>query len=235
MQVTQDGPTDGPDIVLVLGWGNRTHHENVQWLVEQFTSEGYRVHTVQIPDTVTDFHTGYLAPVQEYADDLDSFKLVTHSTGGLVGAYLDGADTETYLSPWWGVPMPPVGVDGALFSLFTKLPTERPIVPSGTATRDAIGGLATETQLSEGPEKAAPAWLKTVREAQENLPPISETAVVFCTLRDPVVGVRAIGEAVPPSQIVLYRGGHELFSSESRADHVETLLDAVENGVDALS
>lgn len=234
MHVTTDGSEEGPDLVLVLGWGNRTHHENVQWLVEVFTDAGYRVHTFQIPDTVTDFHAEYLSPVQEYADDLDSFKLVTHSTGGLIGAYLDGAETETYLSPWWGVPMPPVGVDGALFSLFTKLPTANEIIPTGTSTRSDIGSLATEEQLADGPEKAAPAWLKTVRAAQESRPPIRDDAVVFTTLRDPVVGVRAIGDAVSSNQIVLYDGGHELFSSPSREDHRETVLEAVEDGIDAL-
>lgn len=235
MQISTAGPEDGTNLILVLGWGNRTHHENVQWLVEVFTDEGYRVHTFQIPDVITDFDDEYLAPVQEYAADLDSYHLLTHSTGGLIGAYLDGAETETYLSPWWGMALPPVGVDGLLLDLFKRLPTARPILPSGESSRSDLGELATDEQLSDGPTNAAPTFLKEVSLAHENRPPIDDDAVVFCTLRDPVVGVRAIGDAVPASQIVLYDGGHELFSSESRDSHRQTLLDAVEHGVEALS
>ncbi|MFB6188736.1 MAG: alpha/beta hydrolase, partial [Halapricum sp.] len=56
----------------------------------------------------------------------------------------------------------------------------------------------------------------------------------FCTLSDRVVSTRAIGDRLPSERIVLYDGGHELFTSRSREDHLDTLLAALEDGPDAL-
>jgi hypothetical protein len=234
MNTAQYGPEEGSNLVVVLGWGNRLHHENVQWLFDQFTDAGYRVHAFEIPDVIENFHDDYLAPVIEYTNDLDSFRLVGHSTGGLIAAYVDGAVTTTYLSPWWGFAEGPVGVDEAVLSALTRLPTARSVVPSGTSTRDAIGQLATDRQLEEGPTLAAPTFLREARRAQRDRPPVADDAVVFCTLTDRVVGVRAIGDAVPVERIVTYDGGHELFSSPSREDHINLLLSVVADGAEAL-
>lgn len=228
------GPADGSELVVVLGWGNRLHHENVQWLVDQFTDTGYRVHAVEIPDVVESFHDDYLAPVVDYTDDLGSFRLVGHSTGGLIAAYLGGAETTTYLSPWWGFSEGPVGLDETVVSALARIPTTRPVVPSGTSTREAIGQLATDRQLEEGPTRAAPSFLREARRAQRDRPPVADDAVVFCTLTDRVVGVRAIGDAVPVERVVTYDGGHELFASPSREEHVDVLLSVVADGADAL-
>jgi pimeloyl-ACP methyl ester carboxylesterase len=235
MESVADGPEDGEDLVVVLGWGNRLHHENVQWLFDQFTDAGYRVHAFEIPDVIEDFHDDYVAPVLAVTDDLDSFRLVGHSTGGLIAAYIDGAETTTYLSPWWDFLRGQVGLDDAVLSGIVRIPTATPVVPSGTSTRDAIGELATDRQLAEGPTRAAPSFLREVREAQRERPPVAEDAVVFCSLSDNVVGIRAIGEAVPAERTVIYDGGHELFSSPSRADHIDRLLAVVADGTAALS
>jgi pimeloyl-ACP methyl ester carboxylesterase len=234
MKSEQYGPADGPDLVCVLGWGNRLHHENVQWLVNQFVADGYRVHAFEIPVVITDFEREYVAPIDRYIADLAEFRLVGHSAGGLTAAYLDGARTTTFLSPFWGFPRGQVGVDDALLALAALVPLARPVLPSGTSTRDAIGELATERELREGPSRAAPTFIRESRQAHRDLPPIDEDAVVFCTLADPVVSTRAIGEAVPADRTVVYDGGHELFASRSREEHLETLLAAVDRGASAL-
>jgi hypothetical protein len=221
------GPADGDALLVVLGWGNRLRHENVQWLVDALADEGYRVHCFELPVVITDFDREYLAPVRTVAEDLDSFRLLGHSTGGLIGAYVDGATTKTYLSPWWGFPR---DTEGPLLSLVTKLPTARQLVPSGTASRDELGQLATDEQLADGPTRAAPTFLREARRAQRERPPIDDEAVVFCTLRDQIVSVRAIGRSVAAERIRLYDGGHELFSSESRDRHRDTLRAVVADG-----
>lgn len=234
MEVTRDGPEDGPTVVMVMGWGNKHHHENVVWLRDLFAEDGYDLHTFQIPEVITDFEADYLDPLEEYITDLEEFRLVSHSTGGLIAPFLDGGITRTHLSPWWGFPRGQVGVDGFIVKLFSMIPTSRAIVPSGESSAEDIGELATDQQLSEGPTRAAPSFLKEIRRAHRERPPVDEDAVVFCSPRDPVVGVRAIVEAVSFDQLVFYDGGHELFSSQRREDYADTILTAVEDGLDAL-
>jgi len=234
MRVEQYGPETGPNLVWILGWGNRLHHENVGWLVNRFTEAGYRVHAFHIPDVVAEFERDYLGPVDSYLSKLDRFRLVGHSAGGLIAAYVDGAETTTYLSPFWGFPRGLTGVDDRLLSLIARLPVTRPILPVGTGSRAAIGALATDRELREGPSRAAPTFIRESRRAQRDRPPVADDAVVFCTLADSVVSTRAIGETVPPERTVLYDGGHELFASPSREKQVDTLLAAVDAGAEAL-
>ncbi len=234
MNCKQYGPEGGPDLVCILGWGNRLHHENVQWLLDQFTDEGYRVHAFEIPVVVTDFEREYVAPVDRYVDDLGEYRLVGHSAGGLVAAYLDGAQT-TFLSPFWRFPEGQVGIDDALLDLVSRVPVAKPMLPTGTASRSAIGELATERELRESPSRAAPTFIREARQAHRDLPPIDDDAVVFCSLADPVVSTRAIGRAVPAERTVVYDGGHELFASRSRDEHLDTLLAVVDEGADALT
>ena len=63
---------------------------------------------------------------------------------------------------------------------------------------------------------------------------VEDDAVVFCSLSDEVVSLNAIGARVNADSVVLYEGGHELFASTSREQHVPTLLAALEAGDEAL-
>lgn len=235
MQVEQHGPAGGPDLVCVLGWGNQLNHDPVEWLLDRFVDAGYRVHAFEIPTVITDIEAEYIGPVAGYAADLESFRLVGHSAGGLVAAYLDGAHTATYLSPFWGVPSGAVGLDAAFFGLAARLPTARSVLPVPTPSRRALGALTTDRQLRELPSRAAPTFLREARRAHRDLPPIEDDAVVFCSLADPIVSTRAIGRAVPADRTVLYDGGHELFGSACREAYAELLLAAVDRGAVALA
>lgn len=221
------GPDAGPDLVFVLGWGNRIHGETVEWFVDRFVDADYRVHVFELPDHITDFDREYLEPVASFVETINSYRFVGHSTGGLIGAYLDGARTATYLSPWWGIHP---STRGKVFDLLSAMPVTEPILPNQTVTAEAIGEYATTAQLAEVPNRLSPAFLNTIQRAQEGLPAIGEDAVVFCSLTDQIVSIDAIGEAATADQIVLYDGGHELFSSACRNEYVDDLLAAVEHG-----
>mgnify|MGYP000120859157 CR=1 FL=1 len=228
MQFTEFG--DGDERVLfVLGWGNRTHHENVRWLVDELVAAGYTVDLGQIPDHGSDFDEQYVRPTQARHDATDPDRLLSHSTGGLVAAHLDSAAPRVYLSPWWGM-----ASEGLVERLVTALPIERPVLPV-PFEEGSLGDLATERQRTDGPDRIAPAFLRTVADAQSRLPEFREDGVVFCSLRDHVVGVDAIGERAPAERTVLYDGGHESFSSSSRDRTVEWLLAVLDEGPDALS
>lgn len=233
---TLGDPAD-PDLACVLGWGNRLDHENVRWLLEALATDSH-VTAVQIPITISDFEAEYLDPVREIVAGLDDdYRFVGHSTGGLIGAYLrgeTGPGTRTYLSPWWG--MPPETA-GPLLGLITRLPTSREIVPTGTADREALGELATDRQIREGPTRAAPTFLREARRAQAGLADVDSDpdAVAFCTLADRIVDPRQVSGRVDADRVVLYDGGHELFSSTSRDDHLETLRAVVREGPAGLS
>jgi len=228
-RVTNEDGDD--DLVLVLGWGNRHEHENVDWLVGQFADAGYRVHALQIPVFPGDYDADYVEPVRSYVADLDEFRLAGHSTGGLIAAYLDGAETTTYLSPWWD--FPPES-KGPLFSLVAKLGFDAKLIPSGVDDRRAIGELTTDRQLRDIPEKVSPRFVREASYGHRNRPAIDDDAVVFCSLRDQVVSVRAIGETADADQVRVYEGGHELFSSRRRDEYVGGVLAAADGGLDAV-
>jgi len=216
-------------VMFVLGWGNRVAHENVRWLVERLLGAGYVADVGELPLHVADFEREYLAPTRERFDATDPDLLLSHSTGGLVAAHLEADVRRVYLSPWWGL-----ADEGSLLQrVLVALPTSRPMIPVPDDP-DAIGDLATEQQLADGADFAAPAFLRTIVDAQERLPPMREDAVVFCSLQDRVVGVDAIGARAPAERTVLYDGGHEFFSSSGREDTVEAVLAALAEGPDAV-
>ncbi|MFC6975468.1 alpha/beta hydrolase [Halomicroarcula sp. GCM10025709] len=230
IRVYDDGAEQ--DCLLVLGWGNRCRHENVQWLVDRVARE-YRTHVVELPTHITDLQREWVDPVREYAADLGEFPILAHSAGGLTTAFLDdpGVTNRVYLSPWWGSDLP---LPDAVVDFVTSLPVSKPVVPTGNLEGDAIGDLATEAQLADGPDAASPAFLRTTGRAHDRLPPAREDAVAFCTLTDRVVDPRAVGRRLHADRIRLYQGGHELFSSSSRERHIDTVLAALDRGPAAL-
>ncbi|MFB6126975.1 MAG: alpha/beta hydrolase [Halolamina sp.] len=226
------GDGDGGDLVaLVLGWGNRPEHDGVQWLIEQFTAAGYRVSAFELPRTITDFGAEYLAPVESFLADREEYRLLSHSTGGLICRHLpdDGPATRTYLSPWWGFP----GEGLSVVDVAAKLPISTPILPTDP-TRSDLGELASEEWLADAPDYAAPTFLREAKRAQASLPPFDDDDVVFYAPDDAVVDPGAIESQAPAANRVRYEGGHELFCSRARDRHVDALLSAVDGGVDAL-
>ncbi|MFC7213433.1 alpha/beta fold hydrolase [Saliphagus sp. GCM10025334] len=219
------------DLVFVMGFGNRWTHENVSWLVGTLANAGYRVHAFELPTNIDDFKADWLEPVAEYVVDLEDYQLLAHSAGSLVAQALDGADNHVYLSPWWGynerVPNP-------VLDLLSQIPTSAPFLPRGETDRSAIGDLATDHQLATSPKWVSPSFVRETRRAQGDLLAIDHDAVVFCSLKDPIIDHQPIGERVPPEHVVLYDGGHELFSSSVRDQYVGLLLTALEGGADAI-
>ncbi|WP_255168468.1 alpha/beta hydrolase [Natrononativus amylolyticus] len=219
------------DLVFVMGWGNRWTHENVSWLIGTLANAGYRVHAFELPTNIDDFKADWLEPIAEYVVDLDGYQLLGHSAGALIGQALDGAENHVYLSPWWGYsdayPAPALDLLG-------EIPTAFPFVPFGGFEREDLGRRATDHQLATMPRWVSPAFVRETRHAQRELLTIDHDAVVFCSLRDPVISHRSIGERVPAEHVVLYDGGHELFSSRARDRYVDLLLESLEDGADAV-
>lgn len=219
-------------LVFLMGWGNRAHHPDIQWLVGHLTDAGYRVDTFELPRAIEDFDAEYLDPVQSYLAGLDSYRLLGHSTGGLIARFVDdlALRTRTYLSPWWGLNE---RMDNRVVRSLARLPTARSVLPV-RVSREQLGALASDEWLADTPRAAAPSFLATVQAAQQRLPPFDDDDVVFYSPTDAVVGVDAIVEQTPEANRVAYQGGHELFCSRSREDHLDTLLAAIDRGVDAL-
>jgi hypothetical protein len=224
---------DGGDrLVFVMGYGNRARHDGMRWLLDHLVEAGYRVDTFEIPRTITDFEMEYLRPVEAHLADLDEYRLLSHSTGGLITRYIDDAEpiTRTYLSPWWGFHD---DLDNPLVSVLMKLPISRPILPA-SATREDLGELASDDWLEDSPDYAAPTFLREANRAQERMPPFDTDDAVFYCPTDSIVGVDGIEAQTPDANRVAYEGGHELFCSRSRDDHIDTVLAAVDEGADAL-
>jgi len=229
MEFTEFDEGGDQRVMFVLGWGNRTDHENVRWLVDELVDAGYVVDVGQIPLHISDFEREYLTPTQRRYDATDPDRILSHSTGGLVTAHLDADVPRVYLSPWWGLADDP----GLLQRVLVSIPTDRPIIPIPDDP-GAIGDLVTDRQLADGADYGAPAFFRTIVDAQERLPPFREDSVVFCSLQDRIVGVDAIGARAPAARTVLYDGGHEFFSSSGRERTVETVLAALADGADAV-
>jgi hypothetical protein len=219
------------DLLFVLGWGNEPDHEHVSWLLDRL-GETYRVHAVTIPTNGWDFEDQYLSPVRSYYENGDFDAVLSHSTGGLVAAHLaervDDPPRNVFLSPWWGT-APNEGFESVVLPYFLRLPTARRLF---TVDRDvsAIGDLKSEDEFEEGPRGVSPAFLRTVVDAQARLPAFREDDVVFCTLSDRVVGVRAIGDRTPAANLRAYDGGHEFFASSGREAVLDDVLAALEEG-----
>ena len=232
MEFDRFGDDADPDLLFVLGWGNRPSHAPVRWLLDHL-SHDYHVHTATLPVHVTDVTREWVRPVGKYAANLDEPAVLAHSAGGLTVAHADlDARTTTYLSPWWGFPP---ATESPLLDLLAKLPTDRRFLPSSIDDTQLLGEHATAQQIADAPERVSPRFIHAVRRAHQRLPDAREDAACFCSLSDRVVSTRAIGDRLDSDQIRLYDGGHELFSSRSREDHIETLLAALEDGIDALA
>ncbi|WP_246981959.1 alpha/beta fold hydrolase [Halorientalis marina] len=217
---------EGEDLLLLLGWGNRLDGDNVRWFVDRLVDAGYRVHAAQLPTNGTDFEADYLDPVQEYRNGnaLQLAPVVGHSTGGLVGPYLQ-PDGAVYCSPWWefyGLKLRGMG-----FDLVRKLSTDRPLVPIDFE-RSELGALVSDSEWASLPKRVSPGFVAAIHDAQERMPDPGDDARVFCSLRDTVVGLDGIGAAVDPEQVTLYDGGHELFASADRDAITDDLLDALD-------
>ncbi|SDR18971.1 alpha/beta hydrolase [Natronobacterium texcoconense] len=219
------------ELVFVMGWGNRWTHENVSWLIGKLTDAGYRVHAFELPTDIEDFKADWLEPIAEYVLDVEEYQLLAHSAGALVAQALDGADNHVYLSPWWGYgnEYPDLALEAV-----SKLPIAFPFLPVGEMGRDVLGGKATDHQIATTPRWISPAFVRETRHAQESLLTIDHDAVVFCSLRDPVIDLGEIGQRVPAEHVVLYDGGHELFSSVARERYVDLVLESLEDGAKAV-
>ncbi|MEF8977106.1 MAG: alpha/beta fold hydrolase [Halapricum sp.] len=231
MEFDRFGSDADPPLLFVLGWGNRPEHAPVKWLIDHLVEDGRYVHTATLPVHVTDVDAEWVRPVKRYAADLNDPAVLAHSAGGLTVAHADLDTQTTYLSPWWGFPP---ATDGPLLDLIAKLPTEQKVLPSSIDNAELLGEHATTRQITDSPDRVSPAFLRTVRQAHRDVPDIDEDVVVFCSLSDRVVSTRAIGDRVPNDRIVLYDGGHELFSSRSRDRRLDTLLAVIEDGAAAL-
>jgi len=212
----------GPRLAFVMGWGNRLEGENERWFVDRLVDAGFRVTAVELPTDIADFHGEYVVPVREAVTD--PVAIVGHSTGGLVAAHLRIDAPRVYLSPWWGI-------FGAKLrplqrAILPRLPTRRRIVPVDSG-REEIGDLVTDAAWERTPERVSPAFVRAILRGQETLPPPRRDAVAFCSLRDTVVSLEAIGERLPPDRVRLYDGGHELYSSSGRRHHAAAVIEAL--------
>lgn len=227
------GDDGGEAVVFVLGWGNRPEHDGVQWLVDHLVEEGFRVTAFELPRTITDFEAEYLDPVRTYVADVEAPRLLGHSTGGLILRHLpdvDGLVSRTYLSPWWGFHD---DLENPLVSLLMKLPVSRPFLPA-SADREDLGGLAADAWVADSPDYASPTFLREARRAQASLPPFDADDAVFYNPDDAIVGAGTIEAQAPEANRIAFEGGHELFNSRSRDEHLDDLLAAVEGGIDTL-
>ena len=216
------GEDNGRDLLFLLGWGERLENHAFTWLVDLTTSAGFRTHVVEFPNSVRDFDREYVKPVKSYQAALDDHIVIGYSMGGLIAAYLNAQQKTIYLSPFWG--MFGHKLMKTRLALMRRIGLNIPLLPINYG-REEIGDMATEADWESVPKRATPAWLREIVKAQENMPPIQQNSVVFCSLRDTVVSLKAIGEKA--GNVILYDGHHELYSSSSRELYREELLKAL--------
>ena len=213
-----------PTLLFVMGAGNRVDGDTERWFLNRLTTAGYRVHVLQLPTAITDFEKEYRLPVQRAHDAYDPAVVLSHSLGGLVTAYLETTAREVYLSPWWGLYEAKVAPWERW--LIPRLPIQARILPIKTR-RDELGTYLTDADWERIPKWISPIFITEVYRAQQRHPPINDEAVVFVSLTDTVVSLRAIGAAVSADQLRLYDGGHQLFSAAGRQEAIDDVLAAL--------
>ena len=216
------GEANSRDLLFLLGWGDKLGSHAFTWLVDLTTSAGFRTHVVEFPDSVRDFDREYVQPVKSYQAALGDHVVIGYSMGGLIAAYLSAQQKTIYLSPFWG--MFGHKLMKTRLALVRRLGLNIPLLPIDYG-REEIGDMATEADWESVPKRATPVWLREILKAQENMPPIQQSSVVFCSLKDTVVSLKAIGERA--SNVILYDGHHELYSSSDRELYREELLKAL--------
>lgn len=233
MRITRRG-TDGEDLLVVLGWGNRPTHEHVAWLLTRLLDAGYRVHAVTLPINVWDFQRQYVTPLDEYLDDHELDLALSHSTGGLVAEHLSdrNAIRNVFLSPWWGIRTAGI-VDRSILAAFERFPTAKRLYTPDLGV-ESIGDLKSAAEAAAGPDAVSPAFLATIRDAQTRLGSFHDGDAVFYAPTDRVVDPATIEERTPPSNRRSYDGGHEFFASSGRASVLDDVLAALDEGPDAV-
>jgi hypothetical protein len=216
------GDSNQKDLLLLPGWGNRIDDSNMGWLVDLLVTAGFRVHAFEFPCNITDFHRECLQPIKDYQNTLGEHVILSHSMGGLVSAYLDAQRKTVYLSPWWGI----FGekVRRTLLSVFCSFKFSTPVFPIDFI-KDEVGDLATDTYWALLPKKVSPAFVREIVKAQRAMPALQQDHIVFCTLKDTIVNLKAVGERT--QNVFLYDGFHELFSSSTRDSYKDELLSAL--------
>lgn len=215
-------PPGNPTILFVMGFGNRLDGSNECWFINRLTDAGYRVHAIELSTDIVDFEQEYRHPVQQVHDKVDPAVVLSHSLGGLITAYLETEAHEVYLSPWWGI------YEGKISAferwLIPRLPIKARILPSKTR-REEVGAHLSAADWNHIPNRLSPVFITEIYRAQQALPPVSDAAIVFISLEDTIISLRAVGDAVSVDQIHLYTGGHQLFSTSDREQAVEAVLD----------
>lgn len=232
MRLESYGDEADDRVVFVLGWGNKPEYENVRWLIDRLVEADYSVDAFEIPPHITDYESEWIEPVRTHVAEHAPVRSLSHSTGGLISRYLDAGDcnARVYLSPWWGFHE---DMRGPMLSILTKVPISTPLLPA-EFDESELGDLATEEQVEQTPSRMATTFLREARRAQRHMPPFDADDAVFYSPTDPIVGADAIEEQAPAANRVAYDGGHELFCSSAREDHIDAILAALEDGAAAL-
>lgn len=224
------GPPTGEALLVVFGLGNRLEGANERWFLRRLSRSGYRVTGVELPTRATDFGRDLLEPVDDVHDAVSPSAVVGHSLGGLVLAHLETDAARYYTSPWWGIP--PAQQRGLLAWLIRRCPIRLPVVPV-SIPHTAVGGQMRLPAAMSLPRRLAPAFLVAVDRAQQDRPPIPNTATVFYCPEDDIVDVDRIEEAVDQEQLETFHGGHEIFSIAGRRRAVDHLRDSIAADVPA--
>lgn len=204
-----------------MGFGNRVNGDTEGWFIDRLADHGYRVLAIELATNIADFHHEYADPVQRAHDEQSPVAVLGHSLGGLMTAFLETPALEVYLSPWWGMYEAKVSMWQRW--LVPQLPIRSRILSIKTR-RDELGDLLPDNGWDRLPKRISPVFITEVFRAQQARPPIDNDAVVFVSLEDTIVSLRAIGTVVSADQIRLYDGGHQLFSARGRQEAINEVL-----------
>jgi hypothetical protein len=213
-------------LLFVLGWGSEPDHEGVDWLLGRL-ADAYAVHVAVLPPRLTDFESDYRRPLERYVTGRNVDAVLAQGAGGLVAAFLPIDARRVYLSPFWGFSLR--GYAGLVFPLVRRLPFATRILPA-VMDAESLGDLKPTAEAAASRESVSPSFVREVYRAQSSLPSFRRGSTVFCSLSDPNVSLRTIGERAPAAAVRLYDGGHEFFSSSGREAVVDDVSAALRAG-----
>ena len=202
----------GPAVLFIMGYGNDFNNPGVRWLIDRIRRSDLNCKLVRIPTRFDSFREDIIERCEDLEKSMGGHTLISHSFGGLAGAYLTGSRRRIFLSPYWGVPP---GRRNPISEWIVKSMggSKIPLIPRGFGKRD-LGDLARKGDIDPVPRFLTFRSVNQIIDLCDNLPPARKGDVAYISEDDRIIDLGAVkGRGI---EVRYFKGGHQPFVVSDR-------------------